>query len=169
MNGDSKRWFVAHTQSQKEVWAISNLERQGFDCFLPRLWGVRRHARKEERVKKPLFTGYVFVKLDPTRDRWRSVNGTSGVHRLVMANDLPLPVPDGIVEELIEAIGKDGVVDLDRGLRPGDTVRLQEGPFGGFVGELRSMDEKGRVEVLLNLMNSTVRVHTERCALEPVR
>lgn len=86
-----------------------------------------------------------------------------------MANDLPLVVPNGVVEELIEAVGSDGVVDLDHGFQLGDVVRLREGPFAGFVGVLRRLDDNGRVQILLGMMNSTIRVSAERSSLEPAR
>ena len=46
-----------------------------------------RHARKILNVRAPLFPGYLFVSLDLTRDRWRSINSTYGVLGLIMGGE----------------------------------------------------------------------------------
>src|SRR3546814_2118173 len=53
------RWYVAQTQAQGEERARLNLERQGFRTYLPRYRRERRHARRRDVVKAPLFPGYI--------------------------------------------------------------------------------------------------------------
>src|SRR3546814_15823665 len=77
------RWYVAQTQAQGEERARLNLERQGFRTYLPRYRRERRHARRRDVVKAPLFPGYIFIELDLEQSPWRSINGTFGVTRLV--------------------------------------------------------------------------------------
>lgn len=79
-----------------------------------------------------------------------------------MAQDLPCPVPEGIVEDLLARVNTAGLVDLADALQPGDRVQLARGPFAGAVGTLMRLDAGGRVEMLLQLMYSSVRVSTER-------
>ena len=105
-----RRWYVAHTQPNRETKAIFNLNRQGFICYLPRFHTRRRHARKVESVIRPLFPCYLFVYLNMERDRWRSVNGTYGVKSLIANGDRPLPVPDGVVESFKAREDKLGIV-----------------------------------------------------------
>lgn len=164
-----ERWYAVHTLPRSEAMAEAHLTRQGFRNFLPRVLGTRRHARRIETIRVPLFPRYGFVSLDLMRDRWRSVNGTTGVASLVMAQDRPMPVPRGIVEGLVAAMSADGLVDFDWGFRPGDTVRVTAGPFAGALGELKRLTPSGRVEMLLSLLNATVRVNVARDVLEPVR
>ena len=165
----NERWFAVHTLPQKETTAVHHLSRQGFRTFLPRLAVTRRHARKQDTVLAALFPRYAFIRLDLARDRWRAVNGTVGVNSLVMAHELPMPVPDGIVEELESRARPDGVIDLNEGLQPGDPVRIVQGPLVGSLGTLVRLDEKGRIELFLDLMRSCVRVKVARNMLEPVR
>jgi len=162
------RWYAVHTLPRAEGTAEAHLRRQGFEAFLPRIARTVRHARKLEKIKAPLFPRYGFVRLDLARQRWRSVNGTTGVASLVMGRDLPLPVPAGVVEALIACVTRDGVVDLDHGFRPGDSVRLIAGPFAGQLGILTQLDDRGRVEMLLSLMAGKVRLKVARDMLEPV-
>ena len=97
---DGERWYVVRTLPQRELHAAQHLANQGFRAFVPRYWKNRRHARKVETVSAPLFPQYIFTIFDMTRDRWRSVNGTLGVDRVLMSGGEPQPVPHGLVENL---------------------------------------------------------------------
>ena len=105
---------------------------------------------------------------DP-RSRARSlviVRSTVGVSRLFTPDGRPVPVPVGIVESLIER--SDGGADaLGYGLVKGQHVRILSGPFADFVGTLERLDEAGRVQVLLEMMGTSVPVTLHRSALAP--
>ena len=161
-HADRLRWYAVRFLSMHEATAEAHLKRQGFETFVPRIQITKRHARRLESVKAPLYPRYGFVRIDVDRDRWRLVNGTTGVASLVMACDLPLAVPRGIVEALVARLTPDGLVDLDHGFRPGDSVRLGDGPFVGQLGILKRLNGVERVEMLVSMMNRTVRVHTTR-------
>lgn len=165
----SSRWYAVQTLPHMETTAETHLARQGFESFLPRIKVTRRHARKVETVRAPLFPGYGFVRLDLSRHRWRSVNGTSGVAGLVMACDRPQPIPHGTIEGLLDATDPEGVIDLHHGLKPGDPVRLVAGPFAGQIGVLIRLDGKARVEMLLSLLGGSIRLKVSRDALVPAR
>ena len=95
-----RRWYVVHTQTQTEKRALWHLQNQGFECFLPSVRSLRRHARKVEHVLAPLFPRYLFVRLDLDSTPWSAINGTRGVVRLVANGFRPTPVPEGVVEDL---------------------------------------------------------------------
>lgn len=162
----SERWYVAHTLPRQERKAEFHLRRQDFHTFLPRLKRSVRHARKVRLVETPAFSRYIFLRLDIERERWRSVNGTIGVSHLIMADLMPQAVPPGIVETLLDYTDADGLLSFDRDLRPGQKVRLISGPFAKAIGKLESLDEKGRVRVLLQCMGAEVAVRLQRSWLE---
>jgi transcriptional antiterminator RfaH len=120
--------------------------------FVPRFLKSRRHARKFETIWAPLFPGYLFIILDLTRDRWRSVNGTYGVDRLLTRAGQPEPVPHGLVEQFIEAAAPNGAVRFTTRLKDGETIRITAGPLAELVGTLERLDDSGRVRVLLDLL-----------------
>lgn len=163
----NQRWFAVHTLPRREATAILHLGQQGFETFLPRMVVSRRHARKFELVSAAFFPRYAFVRLDLARHRWRAINGTCGVHSLVMAHERPCPIPEGIVEDLIARSGPDGTLKALDPFKPGDPVRIVDGPLAGQFGTLLRLDEKGRVELLLALMSSSVRARTTQDMLEP--
>ncbi|MFG1266246.1 transcription termination/antitermination protein NusG [Xanthobacter aminoxidans] len=161
------RWYVIRTLPRLEALAEVNLHRSGVTVFVPKIAKTIRHARKMETRNVQLFPGYGFVGLDLASQGWRAVNGTVGVAHLVMAHERPLPVPLGIVEEFLDCSDENGVVDLSRGLTIGGEVRMRSGPFVGAMGLLSELDNKGRVEVLLQIMNGTIRIKTAQDMLEP--
>jgi transcriptional antiterminator RfaH len=155
-----RRWYVVHTQPNGEGRADLNLRRQGFATYLPRYARRRRHARRQEVVTRPLFPRYLFVALDLGRDRWRPINSTFGVNRLVLAGDEPLPVPEGVVDEIRAREDDDGFValGLPAGLGPGSPVRLIDGIFADAKGVLERIADDRRVAILLELLGREVRV-----------
>jgi transcriptional antiterminator RfaH len=164
LNG-SERWFVAQTLQHREKLAQLHLRQQGFRSFFPRFRKTIRHARKLQDVVAPVFRGYIFVIFDPGRDRWRSINGTLGVARLLTAEGQPVPVPAGVVEALINALDSSGLVMLGADLKPGAAVRIVAGPFAGGLGVLERLDAKGRVRVLLNIMGGQAPLVVDRAHL----
>jgi transcriptional antiterminator RfaH len=156
----SERWYVVHTQPNGEGRADLNLRRQGFATYLPRYARRRRHARREEVVKRPLFPRYIFVALDLARDRWRAIHSTFGVDRLVLAGEEPLAVPPGVIEEIRTREGGDGLVSLGlpAGVGPGSAVRLVDGIFADAKGIVERIADDRRVAILLELLGREVRV-----------
>ena len=164
------RWFAVHSLLHREAGAQRQLENQGFHTFLPRCLKARRHARKLENVLAPIFPRYLFVVLDLGRDRWRSVNSTFGVARLVTAGDRPQPAPHGVVEALIAVADARGVLRFDEGgrLAVGQKVRILAGPFAERIGLLQRLDGNGRVRLLLDIMGGRIAVTLPSAALVPV-
>jgi transcriptional antiterminator RfaH len=162
-----ERWYVVRTQPQRELQATKQLANQDFRVFFPKYLKNRRHARKVETVRAALFPQYLFAILDLGKDRWRSVNGTLGVHRLLMCGGDPQPVPHGLVEGLIQAADQDGTVHFDFHLREGQLIKVGAGPFADLIGHLETLDDKGRVNVLLEMLGGTVRVSLPRFLVQP--
>ena len=162
----SKKWYVARSLPRQESRAEFQLLQQGFSVFLPRVMKTIRHARKLRTAPTPVFPSYMFVALDIGRDRWRSINGTSGVASLIMQGEAPAPVPVGVVESLLGFVDEDGLIRFDRDLCEGQSVRVLAGPFTHAVGVLERLDANGRVRVLLDIMNGKVSTYLDRSVLE---
>jgi transcriptional antiterminator RfaH len=154
------RWFVAHTHPHAEAKATAHLNRQGFEIYFPRYLKRRRHARRIETVAAPLFPRYLFVAIDLNMHRWRSINSTAGVARLVCNGDDPTPVPNGIVEALRNREDISGFIKLDSQprFRAGDKIRVLDGAFLSCLGLFEGMAERERIAILLDLLGRKVRV-----------
>src|SRR6516164_4559943 len=109
----SRRWHVAQTHIHAESKATQHLTRQGFETYLPRYEKRRRHARRVETVAAPLFPRYLFVAIDITSQRWRSIHSTIGVSRLVCNGEEPAPLAEGVVDGLRRRENERGFVRLE--------------------------------------------------------
>ncbi len=92
---NEERWYAVHTLPHNEARAEGHLNNQGFRTFLPKRRKSIRHARKIKTIDAAFFPRYLFVVLDMSRDRWRCINSTCGISRLVMRGDEPQPAPLG--------------------------------------------------------------------------
>ena len=165
--GPGERWFVARVLAHQENRAQFNLHRLGFRSFLPRLRRTIRHARKLRDTLNRLFPGYIFIVIDLSKQRWRSINGTFGVASLIMGAEQPMPVPSGVIEGLVVSCESRGVVRLDDGLEIGQNVRILSGPFAETLCRLSHLDDRGRVRVLLEIMGMEVAAQLDRSAIAP--
>jgi transcriptional antiterminator RfaH len=154
------RWYVVQTQVNGEAKAAENLRRQDYAIYLPRYLKRRRHARKVDFIAKPLFPRYMFVAIDIATQRWRSVQSTVGVSRLVTNGDEPAAVPEGVVNALRAREDAKGFVNMDAGpaFAPGDKVRVLAGAFIDNAGLFHGMADHDRVSILLDMLGRKVRV-----------
>jgi transcriptional antiterminator RfaH len=162
------RWYIVHTQPNGEERARHNLERQGFGVYLPKYLKHRRHARRIEHVRRPLFPRYLFVRFDPETAQWRSINGTFGVAHLVSNGNEPVPVPDKIVEAIQARHDDDELVVLHAPdtFEPGQKLEIVEGPFAWHTGLFQRLSDNERVVLLLDLLGRKVTVTVPPEAVE---
>jgi transcriptional antiterminator RfaH len=153
-------WYVVQTQVNGEAKAAQNLRRQGYEIYLPRYLKRRRHARKVDFTAKPLFPRYMFVAIDMATQRWRSIQSTFGVSRLVSNGDDPAMVPDGVVHALRAREDDKGFVRIDNTptFAPGDKVRVLAGAFMDSAGLFSGLADHDRVSILLDMLGRKVRV-----------
>ena len=166
LEGD-EQWFLVHTQPKNESRAELHLGWQGFRTHFPTIQKTIRHARQLRTVRAPLFPRYMFLILDLGRDRWLSVRSTVGVSSLFTCESRPVPVPEGVVEALIQHGDEGNLALFNSGLTTGQSVRILSGPFADFVGTLERLDDAGRVRVLLDMMGTAVPVGLRRSAICP--
>jgi transcriptional antiterminator RfaH len=163
MTATANSWYVVQTQPNAERKAVFNLNRQGYETYLPQYLRRRRHARRVEQVKSPLFPRYLFVAIDMASQRWRTIQSTIGVSRLVCNGDMPAPVPTHVVEQLKAREDISGCIRLQQ--RPafssGDRVRIQDGVFESCLGLFEGLTDGERVAILLDLLGRKVRVFVD--------
>ena len=131
MTMSEARWYVVQTHVHAETKAAAHLVRQSYSIYLPRYLKRRRHARRVEMIAAPLFPRYLFVAIDRTTQRWRSILSTVGVTQLVRQGEEPGAVPRGVVEALRRREDERGLIKLDLRPRlvPGAKVREVDGVF----------------------------------------
>lgn len=154
-------WYLIHTKIRQERVALENLERQGFECFLPliRVEKLRRNALVV--VEEPLFPRYLFIRLASGTDApsWSPIRSTLGVSRLVTFGQSPAKIDDRLMAHL-QAQAANPEVQL-RHFAPGETVTVTDGPFVGLEAIYQMTDGEGRVMVLLNILSKPVQLSIE--------
>lgn len=161
MTPDNRQWFAVHTRPHGESCAARNVERQGFEVYFPRYLKKRRHARRTEIVAAPFFPRYLFVAVDMATQRWRAINSSFGVSRLVGWADQPLSVSPSIISALRQRESEDGFIALQseiERLKPGAPVYITSGPFADCRGLFEAVTDNERVQILLDLLGRKVRV-----------
>lgn len=163
-------WYVAQTQVQSEAKACANLVQQGFEVYLPRYLRTVRHARRVNVVRAPLFPNYIFIRIDMETQRWRAINSTVGIKRLVGHEGTPARIAANVVEELKKHEQADGflsVVSPAVRFKAGDAVRILRGAFDSCRGIFQARTDNERVEILLEMLGRKVRVVTDVQLIEP--
>jgi transcriptional antiterminator RfaH len=163
-------WCVVNTLPGQEIRAETNLLRQGFRAWLPAILKIRRHARRVDTVRAPLFPGYLFVQLDLDREAWSPINSTYGVRRLLAQDARPETLHARFVADLQKTVGEDGTCAVPpecEGLLPGAQVRVVWGPFADSVATILELAPKERVLLLLDLLGGKVKTTISRLALVP--
>ena len=151
-------WFLAQLRPNCAKIADRNLKRQGFKTFLPLEEETRQRNGKFVTVMRPLFPGYIFVAFDVARGLWRTVNSTYGITLLVSIGKEPAAVPLDLVSQLMLRCDANCKLLPPKLLKPGDRVRLTNGPFANFVAEVETIAPDRRVWVLLEIMGGQTRV-----------
>lgn len=158
-------WFLAQLKPNALKVAQRNLERQGFDVFVPLEETTRRLRQGFATALKPLFAGYVFVAFDPEAGLWRTVNSTLGIARLVQFGTTPARVPDALVEGLRQRCDETGRFLGPEAFQPGERVEMTSGPFADFIATVDRLAPDQRVWVLIELMGTQTRVSVDSTAL----
>lgn len=153
-----KPWAVVNNHPHQHSVACANLERQEFEAYCPMVARSVRHARRTQDVLRPLFPGYLFVRINPDAQRWRVILSTFGVRSLVRVAGSPALVDEGLVESL-KGREKNGVIVKPAApYQLGQKLKIAGSAFDGMVGTIIELDEKDRVTVLLEFLNRPVRV-----------
>ncbi|MDW3205222.1 MAG: transcriptional activator RfaH [Alphaproteobacteria bacterium] len=161
-----KHWYVVYTKAGQERLAEGNLQAQGFETYMPRLASRRKGAPRGAVTTVPMFSRYIFVRIDVDAAPWRSINGTYGVSSLVSFGDRPARVPDTVIDELRSREDETGVVHLPKvaPFQPGESLEISDGPLSEVrcLYQARTSQERGIVLMSLLGREVPVRVQQEK-------
>lgn len=156
------QWYVVHTKPRQEQRALENLQNQGFEAWLPMTEVEKLRLGRLAKVVEPLFSRYLFIRLDTTQSNWSPIRSTLGVSKLVSFGNVPARVPD----EFIRALQSAPQRAPQHMLNPGDEVAFVDGPLRGLKGIFQQRDGELRAMVLIELLSQP---HTIATALQDLR
>ena len=162
-------WYIVHTKPRQETLALENLQRQGYQCYMPTFLSEKLRQGVFTLEAEPLFPRYVFIRLGQgdSAQSWAPIRSTKGVSRLVSFGVEPAKVADSLVEAL-RAQEASSQNKPERFFKPGERVCLTEAPFAGIEGIYQMADGECRVMVLIELLSKQVRVRVAPAHLSKV-
>jgi transcriptional antiterminator RfaH len=159
-------WYLVHCKPRQEALAKEQLERQNFATYLPLASSRVRRRGRAVRAIGPMFPRYLFIHLSDEHDDWRPIRSTIGVSGLVRFGQVPARVPDSLIQTLRAREDGEGVQILpDRELVPGQKVQIAEGPFEGYEAIFQSRSARGRVVVLLNILQKHINIELDQSVI----
>ena len=159
-------WFAVWTKSRQEKVAASLLESLGIQNFLPLKSEVRQWTDRKQTVQVPLFSGYLFVRINPLKDSKLQVLKTQGVVRLVGNHDGPLPVPDQQIEQIRTVLAQRVECTLLPLVEEGDRVRVVRGILTGVEGTLLRTKSEAYLVISIDLIHQSLAVQVSRHDVE---
>jgi transcriptional antiterminator NusG len=163
-----------HTQSGYENKVKQNLEARTnsmnmegriHEVVIPTEDVVEFKGGRKVVVQRKVFPGYLLVRVQLDDDSWFVIRQTPGVTGFVGAGNKPSPLPRRDVEAFLQVKPKGeqpkrGKPKLEYEM--GETVRVKEGPFADFSGEIVELNEDQlKVKVLVNIFGRETPVELE--------
>ena len=126
-------WYLCQTKTRDEFTAQLNLERQGYETYLP------------TQDNKALFPGYIFVKVNGD---FAPIKSTRGVIKLVQFGETLATIPQRLIETF-------RATDWQRSdaCKPGSLIRVTSGPFN-YREAIVKAKKADRIIVLMKIMQS---------------
>ncbi|MGO8874356.1 MAG: transcription termination/antitermination protein NusG [Acidimicrobiales bacterium] len=169
------RWYVVHTYAGYENKVKSNLESRIssmnmedriFEVVIPMEEVIEVKNGKRVPVQRKVFPGYLLCRCDLDDDSWSVIRQTPGVTSFVGPGTKPTPLPRSEVEAILQ-VRPEGVEGQKRPKarlehEVGETVRVKEGPFADFSGQIAEINEDQlKLKVLVNIFGRETPVELE--------
>ena len=163
----SKEWFILQFKPNAYHQANKNLNRQGFETFLPLYDATSRNTSRFTNANRPLFPGYMFITFDRTESKWHKINNTYGVSRLVTFNSILKSIPTALIDNLMNRYDLSGKLMPMQKLKKGDKVKVLNGPFANFIATVETYETDQRIWVLMDLMGRKSKIQAQSDAIQP--
>jgi transcription antitermination factor NusG len=146
-NGDIEKldWYVAHTRPRCEKKLEQYCQREGFSTTLPCFKTVHKYKGKTVTFFKPLFPGYLFLRL--RQNERQKVFQSDYVANLL--NVLDQELFEHQLNDILRALETDLEVQLAPEIKAGCRVKIKSGPLRGVEGFVEN--RSGTVQVILRL------------------
>jgi transcriptional antiterminator NusG len=172
---DGRAWFVIHCYSGYENKVRHNLEQriesmgmkdQIFDVVIPTQEEIEVRDGKRRSIERHVFPGYVLVNMIMSEESWYVVRNTPGVTGFVgMGND-PIPLRPEEVSQILRRMEAEAPT-IKVTYKPGEKVRIIDGPFNDFPGVVDEIDmDRSKVRVMVNFFGRSTPVELDFLQVE---
>ena len=153
-------WYAVYTKPRQEHIARENLERQHFEAYLPLMRSSRKRRGRWVEAIEPMFSRYLFIRLEPGTTNVASVRSTRGVTSLVQFGNGLVPVPESFMSVLLQSVDSQTGIHTPEPhlLQAGDSVVLTNGPLADLHGIFKAADGDARAIILLQMLGTQTEV-----------
>ena len=172
---DGRAWYVVHSYSGYENKVKKNLQHriesmgmqnQIFQVVVPTEEEIELRDGQRRSTERRVFPGYILVQMIMNDDSWYVVRNTPGVTGFVGSGTKPVPLRAEEVEKIMERM-EAAAPSIKVSFRPGQKVRIIEGPFEDFMGIVDGINmEKGKVRVLVSFFGRETPVELDLLQVE---
>jgi transcriptional antiterminator NusG len=173
--GDDREWYVVHCysgQENKVRHAIEQrIETMGmqdriFDVVVPTEEEIEVREGKRRTIERRVFPGYILVQMIMDEDSWYVVRNTPGVTGFVGMGNEPTPLRPEEVSQIMRRMEAEAP-KIKVTFKPGQKVRIIDGPFNEFIGTVGDIDmEKAKVRVLVSFFGRETPVELDFLQVE---
>ncbi len=175
-----KQWYILKVQSNREDSIRETLLRrisiQGIDRYfgeviVPKEQVTEFKSGKKRVISRKLYPGYLLVNMILNDETWYLVRETGGIGDFTGTAGRPSPMQAQDVAKLLRKTEEkaDEAPRLKIQFKKGDRVKITEGTFENFEGEVDQIDEaNGRVTVMLSIFGRSTPVDIEYWQIETV-
>ena len=164
-----ENWYVIHTKPRQEQRALSNLQQQGYKCYLPMIAIEKLTRERLHVIEEPLFPRYLFISLDASRygQNWSPIRSTWGVSGLVSFGSAPAKINGGLIDLLRQQ--EQGLSENPQRLfSEGESLLVAEGPFAGLQAIYQMASGENRAMVLIELMGRSAQMQIAPTSLRKI-
>jgi transcription antitermination factor NusG len=161
-----EHWYALQIRPQREQAVLEALIFRGILTF----WPSYREKRGQRFIRRSLFPGYVFCRLDlDSRDHL--VVSVPNVIRIVGTEKQPTPIPDHEIEavRLVSNAPSARPERLGPDVKVGETVTVKRGPLKGIEGQVVYLKNATRILVSVELLGQSTSAEVDVDAVEPLR
>jgi len=163
------QWLVLYTLPQKEKKVYLELIKREFEVFLPLHNVVRQWSDRKKTLSVPLFPNYIFVKTDQ-REMWSALK-IQGALRYISFGGAPAVVGELEIELVKKLLYHNVAIKNEESFdfyQRGEKVKVKEGPFKGFEGEILERKSTTRLYLQLLTINRIVSIDVALNCLEKI-
>ena len=172
---DGRAWYVVHCYSGYENKVRHNLEQRIetmgmkdkiFDVVVPTEEEIEVKEGKRRTVERRVFPGYILVNMILSEESWYVVRNTPGVTGFVGMGNTPTPLRADEVAQILKRMEAEAP-RIKVTFRPGERVRIVDGPFNDFRGTVSEIDmERAKVRVMVNFFGRETPVELDFLQVE---
>ena len=152
-------WYAIWTRSRHEQVVLEQLDRKGYEAFLPTIPKWSRWKDRKKKIDWPLFPGYCFARFD-TRERLPILKCT-GVVSILSCDGEIASIPDLEIDSIRRLVESDLQFDPCPLIREGAMVEVVHGPLKGVVGRLLRKGGHARLMLAVDLIGRAVSVEVD--------